>query len=77
LPENIVSETMKNIDAAPMEATSSMQRDIMAGKPSELETQNGAVVRLGGEAGIKTTVNDFIYHSLLPSEMRARGQLVF
>jgi 2-dehydropantoate 2-reductase len=54
-----------------------MQRDIMEGRPSELEAQNGAVVRLGQEAGVPTPVHAFIYHSLLPSELRARGTLQF
>ena len=54
--------------------TVSMQRDIMEGRPSELEVQNGAIVRLGLTAGVPTPVNDFIYHSLLPQEKRARGE---
>ena len=54
-----------------------MQRDIMDGKPSELETQNGAVVRLGKEVKVETPVNTFIYNSLLPMESLARGQISF
>jgi 2-dehydropantoate 2-reductase len=52
-----------------------MQRDIMDGRPSELEWQSGAVVRLGREAGVATPLNAFIYHSLLPQELKARGKL--
>ena len=77
LPESVKDKTMEFIDRMPPEATVSMQRDIMDGRPSELETQSGAVVRLGKEAGVETPVNSFIYHSLLPMEMRARGQLEF
>lgn len=58
-------------------ATLSMQRDIMEGRPSELDVQNGAVVRFGQETGVPTPVNSFIYHCLLPQEMKARGQLEF
>jgi 2-dehydropantoate 2-reductase len=54
--------------------TTSMQRDIMEGRPSELEYQNGAIVRLGVEVGVPTPVNAFIYHSLLPQELKARGK---
>jgi len=61
----------------PYEGTASMQRDIMAGRPSELDAQNGAVVRLGKEAGAATPVNSMIYASLLPLEMRARKELNF
>jgi 2-dehydropantoate 2-reductase len=53
----------------------SMQVDIMEGRPSELDAQTGAVVRLGAEAGVPTPVNEFIYYSLLPQEMKARGQV--
>ena len=57
----------------PADATSSMQRDVGAGRPSELENQTGAVVRLGREAGVPTPVNDFLYAALLPQEERARS----
>jgi len=40
---------MAGVNALPEDATSSMQRDIAAGKPSELESQNGAVVRMARE----------------------------
>ena len=77
LPKEVVEETMKFIDALPEEGTASMQRDIIEGRPSELNEQNGAVVRLGGAVGVQTPVNTFIYYSLLPLEMRTRGQLQF
>ncbi|MGD2148241.1 MAG: ketopantoate reductase C-terminal domain-containing protein, partial [Anaerolineae bacterium] len=75
LPRVAVAETMAFIDALPTEGTASMQRDVMAGRPSELEAQNGAVVRLGEEAGISTPLNRFIYHSLLPQELQARDRV--
>jgi len=77
LPENVIVKTMQFLDALPKTGTASMQRDIMDGKPSELELQNGAVVRLGREAGVQTPLNDFIYNSLRPMEMRSRGRLSF
>jgi 2-dehydropantoate 2-reductase len=49
----------------------------MAGRPSELEAQNGAVLRLGQAVGVPTPVNAFIYHALLPAELRARRQVEF
>jgi len=49
-----------------------MQRDVMEGRPSELEAQIGAVVRLGQEADVATPLHEFIYHSLLPLELRAK-----
>lgn len=77
LPGDVAAKTMKFLDALPSAGTASMQRDIMDGKPSELETQTGAVVRFGREAGVETPVNTFIYNSLLPMEMRARDQLTY
>ncbi len=65
------------IDSIPPQGTSSIQRDIINGRPSELESLSGAVVRMGKEMGVETPVNAFLYHSLLPMEMRARGQIQF
>jgi 2-dehydropantoate 2-reductase len=77
LTEESISRTMALIDGLPPGGTASMQRDIVAGRPSELEAQNGAVVRLGQEVSVATPLHAFIYHSLLPSELRARGQTDF
>jgi 2-dehydropantoate 2-reductase len=77
LPANAVEETMAFVDTLPDDGTASMQRDIMAGRPSELETQNGAVVRLGQVTGVPVPLHTFIYRSLLPLELRARGELAF
>jgi 2-dehydropantoate 2-reductase len=77
LPDDAAARTLAFIDALPEEATASMQRDILAGRPSELEAQNGAVVRLGMETGVATPVNSFIYDALLPQELRAREELRF
>ena len=75
LPDEITERTMALIDALDESATTSLQRDICAGKPSELEAWNGAVVRLGREAGVPTPLHEFFYHSLLPQELRARAAL--
>jgi 2-dehydropantoate 2-reductase len=72
-----IDRAMAFLDDLPYEGTASMQRDILAGRPSELDAQNGAVIRLGKEAGVATPVNGMIYSSLLPLEMRARKQLKF
>ncbi len=75
LPADALSTVMAQLDSAPPEATASMQRDVMAGRPSELEAQIGAVVRLGQEARVATPLHAFVYGSLLPMELRARDQL--
>ncbi len=63
------------IDPKPAGVFASMQKAIMDGKPSELDNQTGAVVRMGRELNIPTPVNDFIYAALLPMEMKARGKI--
>lgn len=68
LADDVIARTMGFFEALPPESTASMQRDVMEGRPSELESQNGAVVRLGREAGVETPVHAFIYASLLPQE---------
>lgn len=68
-----VGKVLGVIDALPENTTASMQRDIMAGRPSELEAQTGALIRLGRKAGVPTPVHDAIYRELLPLEQRARG----
>jgi 2-dehydropantoate 2-reductase len=77
LDEGVPDKVLAIIDRLPEETMASMQRDILEGRPSELGSQNGAVVRLGLEGGIPTPANTFIYNSLLPKELRARGELRF
>lgn len=68
------ARALRFIDALPEASTASMQRDIMDGHPSELASQNGAVVRLGREAGVATPINAMIHAALLPQERKARGE---
>jgi 2-dehydropantoate 2-reductase len=72
LAEDVVKQTLAFVDASPADGTASMQRDIVAGKPSELEAIIGAVVRFGDQAGVPTPAMDYVYASLLPQENRAR-----
>lgn len=77
LTEAAIDRTMAFIDRLAEGATASMQRDILDGRPSELAFQNGAVMRIGQEVGVATPLHTTIYHSLLPQEMRARGEVSF
>ena len=77
LQDDLISKTMVFVDNLPPNGTTSLQRDIMGGKPSELSAWNGAVVRLGQEVGVVTPLHTFIYNSLLPLELQARGQVKF
>ena len=72
LAEDAVDRILDSIDKNPPATLASMQNDIMDGRPSELESQTGAVVRMGREVGIPTPVNEFLYAILLPMEINAR-----
>jgi len=77
LPEDAMETVMAMFDSLPPEGTPSMQRDLMEGRPSELDAQIGVMVRFGQEAHVATPLYTFMYHSLLPMELRARGQVQF
>ncbi|MEJ2113642.1 MAG: 2-dehydropantoate 2-reductase [Flavobacteriaceae bacterium] len=70
-----IEMVMGVIDNLDYNTTASMQRDIMDGKPSELDNFNGYIVRMGKELHISTPVNSFTYHCLLPQEKKARKGL--
>lgn len=73
LPADAVARTLATLDRMPAEATASMQRDLAAGRPSELFDQTGAVVRLGREAALPLPVHAFLWAVLLPQEQAARA----
>ena len=73
LPGDAVTRALAIADSLPPEGTSSLQRDIAAGAPSELDDWSGAAVRLGARSGVPTPVQSFIYSVLLPGELAARG----
>jgi 2-dehydropantoate 2-reductase len=72
LPAHAVDFAMQRIDALHEDATASMARDIIAGRPSELHELIGAVVRLGREADVATPVSAELYAQLAPLEALAR-----
>ncbi len=73
LPDDAAVRALHVVDSFPAEGTSSLQRDIVAGVPSELDAWTGAAVRLGATVGVATPVHSFIHAVLLPGEMQARG----
>jgi 2-dehydropantoate 2-reductase len=73
LEDQAVERTLAYVDGLPAEGTASMQRDVLEGRPSELDYQVGAVVRLAAPAGVPVPASTFLYASLLPAERRARG----
>jgi 2-dehydropantoate 2-reductase len=77
LSPDAVEHTLAMLDRTTPTGTSSLQRDIAAGKRSELDAWTGAVVRLGAKLGVPTPTHSFLYAALLPLERRARGELDF
>jgi len=77
LPADLVQQTLAFVDSLPADGTASMQRDIVHGRPSELDAQVGAVVRLGQRVGVAVPLNRIILSALLPLERMARGELEF
>ena len=57
LANTVVADTMALVDSLAENGTTSLQRDISEGKPSELESWNGAVVRLGRDADVATPLH--------------------
>jgi 2-dehydropantoate 2-reductase len=77
LEPNPVSASMGFLDTLPPSGTTSLQRDMAENRPSEIDSWSGAVVRLGREAGVSVPTHEFVYNSLLPLELKARGKLQF
>jgi 2-dehydropantoate 2-reductase len=73
IASDLVDGIMKRIDATPIGMLTSMQKDIMEGRPSELDHQIGAVIRIGKTVNIPTPIHEKIYAELIPLEQKARG----
>lgn len=72
LDAEVVAQTLAFCANMAPGQTASMQRDILDGKPSELESMLGVMVRLGAELGVPVPIFRFCYGSLLPQEGQAR-----
>jgi 2-dehydropantoate 2-reductase len=73
LDPELVKTTLKFIDDSAPGIKPSMQRDIEAGRMSELESMIGIVVRLGAKHGVSTPVMRLAYAVLKPVELKARA----
>ena len=70
LPADVVEQTMEFARQQHPDNTSSMQRDIKAGLPNELDAQVGAIRRMGVQAGVKTPLWDFA-QEVLEAQLRS------
>jgi len=76
IESSFVERAVSFIDSFPYNSTSSLTRDVWEGKPSEIEYQNGTVVKLGEKYNVPTPVNRFIYNCVLPMEKKARNSVL-
>jgi 2-dehydropantoate 2-reductase len=72
LPADVLPRSLTRLDGLPVGATASMHRDLVEGRPSELNEQTGAIVRMGRQAGVPHPVHEVLLATLLPQERRNR-----
>jgi len=64
LPESVVAGTMAFVDDQPAGATTSLQRDLLEGRPSEIDAWTGAVVRLAAAEGVDAPLHRLLLEVL-------------
>tara|TARA_Y100000588_G_scaffold112808_1_gene123864 strand:+ start:144 stop:1055 length:912 start_codon:yes stop_codon:yes gene_type:complete len=64
ISKHVVSEIMTHFIDQKSKLVSSMYKDMVDGKPMEVDVINGAVSKLGKKYGIPTPINDLIYAAL-------------
>jgi 2-dehydropantoate 2-reductase len=74
LDADVVGKTMAFVNDLGPDTTSSMQRDVAAGRRLEIEALSGTVVRYADELGLPAPAHRFIYAALKPLELWAAGR---
>ncbi|MFI5504321.1 2-dehydropantoate 2-reductase [Corynebacterium kutscheri] len=67
LPDDIVERTIELLDKQAESSTSSLQRDLSAGLPSELDAQVGAVIRMAQRAQVSVPLYLLLRNVLEPT----------
>jgi len=75
LERDIAEKTLAFIDSAAPDIKPSMQRDIEAGRVSELESMIGVVVKMGRERRVPAPFMRFAYAVLEPAYLLARNPM--
>ena len=68
-----LDDQMTQVERLAKGATSSMQRDLVAGRVSELHEQIGAMCAHAEAAGVDTPTTSLVYAALIPQEAAARN----
>jgi 2-dehydropantoate 2-reductase len=66
LGEDGVARVWARYDSLPPQGTASMQRDLMAGRPSEFDAQTAAVCRLARAHGVPVPAHEVLFAVLTP-----------
>ena len=72
--ESIVDKTMISIDNMPFNSESSMQRDIMQNKPSEIYELTGEIISLADKHNLNIPINKFIFDCLNQLTIESKNQ---
>jgi len=72
LDADVVEATLALVDGVAPVIKPSMQRDVEAGRRSELDALIGVIPRQGRELGVSTPTADVVYAALLPAELQRR-----
>ncbi|MFQ5913249.1 MAG: ketopantoate reductase family protein [Nitrospinota bacterium] len=75
LPPDAVDQVMAFSEGL-RDMRSSLQKDLEAGKPLEIDSLAGATVRLGGQAKVPTPVHDVVYACLKAQDLGAQASAV-
>ncbi len=70
LEANLIDSFFETMSRFTNDTRSSLYYDLANGKPMELDTLAGTVVKLGRELGVPTPIQKTIYASLLPYHLR-------
>lgn len=70
LPDDFIDQRIAYAERIDPVAMSSMSRDFARGRKIELETFNGAIVRMGAELGIEVPANRAVYDGILAAAKR-------
>jgi 2-dehydropantoate 2-reductase len=73
LRPDTAAKALALVDVLPEDSIASLQRDVVAGRPSEVDSLSGAAARIGIELGVSVPIHAAIYAALLPQERAARA----
>ena len=70
-PDNLIETMWRFFDELPATASTSLGRDLLANRPSELDAWHGVIVNLADCHGIDVPNQKFVYNALLPMQRAA------